>query len=105
MIRRPIRSLGLALARVWAWLVALATSRRTARRTREMHTPLPEKLFMTARRTRELLFERADTVPVERGAEPAPVPVDLAGPRPPEPAVPTETRSEGESARARRRVP
>jgi len=63
-----------------------------------MHTPLPEQLLRAARRTREFLFERADTEPVGRGAELVPVPVDLADPRPLDPPAPIETRSEGEAA-------
>lgn len=86
---RQIRVLGFSLARVWAWLVVLATSRRTARRAREMRPPLAEELLVVARRTREFLCERAKTVPAERGAEPVP-------PVPPDPPAPTETRSEGE---------
>ena len=62
---RPVRALGRSLVRVWAWLVARATSLRVAHPTREMRAPLAEELLATAQRTREFLRERAVTLPAE----------------------------------------
>ena len=56
-----IRALGRSLVRVWAWLVARATSRRGAQPTHEVHTPLAEELLAAAQRTRELLKRMART--------------------------------------------
>ena len=96
-----IRALGRSLVRVWAWLVARATSLRVAQPTREIRAPLAEELLAAAQRTREFLCERAITLPAEGRAEPLPpMPADLADPMPPTPSAPAskETRSDGEFA-------